>query len=101
MLTVADLHDTLTHEDHLGWGYACVASIDSDAVRARIDRHIVRAANDLGLTADELFMWSNSKYGRWLSDEVGESLRDATLAKVQRYLSAETIATLKRYEGIA
>lgn len=98
-LTVADLHATLEHEDHLGWGYACCHDL-SESRLARLDKAIVAVANDLGLTTDELLIWSNSKHGRWLHDRVYGNDAPPTRATVRKELNAEIIAYLKNELGV-
>lgn len=98
MLTVTDLHDTLAHEEHLGWGYACL-DVLSPSRRERIDRAIVAVANDLGLTTDELLMWSNSKHGRWLADRVHGNDASPNRATVRKELNADVIAALHAEVG--
>lgn len=99
-LTVADLHATLEHEDHLGWGYACCTDL-SDSVRTRLDKAIVAVANAEGLTADDLLTWSNSKHGRWLYDLVYGNDYSPTQATVRHHLTREIVNDLKLMEGKA
>lgn len=94
MLTITDLHETLAHEDHLGWGYACL-DVLSDSKRKRIDRAIVAVANELSLTTDQLFMWSNSKHGRWLADRVYGNDAPINRATVRTELNERVIADLE------
>lgn len=68
-LTVEDLHATLEDERHLGWGYATTEELN-DRERRNLDVVVIEIANEQGWTKDQLFEWSNSKYGRWLSDLV-------------------------------
>jgi hypothetical protein len=86
-LTVADLHATLADERHLGWGYACTSDITSTYKRAALDRAIVGVANEEGLTAEELFQWSNSKWGRWLTDDIIGRDGQPSRATVRRYIT--------------
>lgn len=68
-LTIEDLHATLENPDHLGWGYACCEDL-SERLRHNVDVVIVRLANEQGWRQSDLFHWSNSKHGRWLSDHL-------------------------------
>lgn len=98
MLTVADLHATLEHEDHLGWGYACCHDL-SESRLARLDRAIVAVANEAQLTKAELLTWSNSKHGRWLHDRVYGNDAPPTRATVRKELSREIVDYLVAEEG--
>lgn len=95
-LTVEDLHRTLEDERHLGYGYATVGLIiESESRRNRLDRAIVAVANELELSYEQLFDWSNSKYGRWLADGVygrDESPSRATVRS--HYLNADVLEVL-------
>ena len=91
-LTLNDLDDTLSDERHLGFGYA-TASFLTTSLRERLDRNVVFVANESALTKEELFLWSNSKYGRWLVDT-----GSITRATVRDYLSRKIIDEL-RLEG--
>jgi len=93
MLTVADLHATLADERHLGWGYACTSDLPQGK-RDALDRAIVGVANEEGLTAEELFDWSNSKWGRWLTDDLMGRNGRPTRANVRRYLTRAIITDL-------
>jgi hypothetical protein len=99
-LTVADLYETLNDERHLGWGYATL-DVLGDSKRDRVDRAIVAVANDLGLTYEELFNWSNSKHGRWLADRVYGNDAPATQATVRKELTREIITQLMVETGHA
>jgi hypothetical protein len=98
MLTVEDLHETLEHEDHLGFGYACCIDLPHTK-RDRLDRAIVAVANEEGFSKSELLTWSNSKHGRWLADLVMGNGYAPTRATVRRQLSREIVDTLVREEG--
>lgn len=96
-LTVEDLHATLEDEDHLGFGYACCHDDLPAGKLRRLDAAIVAVANEEHLSHEDLFKWSNSKYGRWLADAVHG--RDATPTRetVRQLLSAAICADLTRY----
>jgi hypothetical protein len=97
MLTETHLHEALEDERHHGWGYAGRSYL-SAARRDLLDRLVLDAANDLGLTREELFQWTDSKYGRHLTDEA--SGRSANLRPlVARYLNADAILSLRK-EGV-
>jgi hypothetical protein len=89
-LTTADLEATLDDGRHLGFGYACSRDLAA-RTRARLDRAVVAVANELGLDAEQLFQWANSKGGRWLTDAVAGRDEAATRATVRKYLSADFV----------
>ncbi len=95
-LTVTDLRETLDDERHHGWGYACCGDLP-ETKRDRLDRAIVGVANEEKLTLDELFVWSNSKYGRYLADEVNGGA--PTRATVRDYLSRDIVNMLVNERG--
>jgi hypothetical protein len=70
-LTADDVKAVLDHPDHLGWGYATsrFGSATPEQVAA-MDEALVDRANALGLTVEELFVWTNAKPGRWYVDRV-------------------------------
>ena len=69
-LTTEDFDKMTTNEMWLGFGYlgerrnAREAGHDTTAA----DESAIAEANRLGLTAEELFEWANSKNGRWYGD---------------------------------
>lgn len=89
-LTTADLEAALNDERHLGFGYATRDYLPT-SLRERLDRNVVWVANDLGLDAETLFHWANSKNARWLCDHAsdGKVSRD----RVRDYLNPETVAS--------
>jgi hypothetical protein len=95
MLTVQDLHETLEDPRHGGWGYACVARTFTANKCAAIDKAIVAVANKEGLTKEELFVWSDSKFGRWLRDEAEET-RDITQKFVRKHLNRSIVDRLAK-----
>jgi hypothetical protein len=96
MLTEGDLYRTLEDDRHLGWGYACL-DVLSISRRARTDAAIVKVANQLELDYEDLFLWSNSKHGRWLADMI-HGCDSAVVRSVKQQLSAEVIKDLKSEE---
>lgn len=83
MLTTDDLNLMAEHPDFAGFGYIgarrnmltgpwdpeCHTPEESRALVAKADAQILGRANDLGLTAEELFtQWANQKIGRWYGD---------------------------------
>lgn len=96
-LTVADLERTLTDDRHLGWGYAGIRNLDTATV-TRTHEAVIAVANELGLDYERLFIWSNSKQGRWLADHGTQA---SSLATVREYLNAAAIATLLAEEAVA
>lgn len=89
-LTTADVERTLLDDRHLGFGYASSLHLPH-ALRARLDASVVAVANELGLDYEQLFAWSNSKYGRWLT---GHGPASVSLGVVRKYLNAEAIRVL-------
>lgn len=92
-LTTADLDAAIAREDHHGWGYAQRRYLDSAAQRS-LDQAVVVVANELGLTADELFAWTDSKPGRWLCDAVYGRSEVATVDTVRGCLNRQVIDDL-------
>lgn len=93
MLDLHDLHRTLWDDRHLGWGYQC-CDVLSPAKRRRLDAAIVAVANECGLDYERLFVWSNSKWGRWLADGTHGCDEPCSRATVRRYLNDEIINEL-------
>jgi hypothetical protein len=89
ILTVADLDRAIRDERHLGFGYATSRDISAGRRKA-LDLAVVEVANDLGVDYETLFVWSNSKNGRWLVDEASGIAPSRTL--VLRYLNARWVA---------
>lgn len=50
------------------WGYGAARTYITARARRRADAAILRAANELGWTAREFRLWSQSKLGRWYGD---------------------------------
>jgi hypothetical protein len=92
-LTAADVAATLDNPEHLGFGYARTRADGlPEATVTALDAAVAAVANELGLTAGQLFHWSNSKHGRWLTDAVWGRGEPATPATVREYLTARTVA---------
>ena len=91
MLTVADLHATLNDGRHLGFGYAEVDIYVEGKTREQLDATIVEVANELGMSREDLFHWSNSKYGRWMGDAVYGRNAPPNRETVESLLSPEAI----------
>lgn len=99
-LTVEDLLNTVADDRHLGWGFACVTGYGlNDEEFGRTMRNVVAVANELGLDYEDLFMWSNSKNGRWLSDQMDRRAPSKRL--VRMFLNPDAILRLKKEEGLA
>lgn len=88
-LTQDDLDAALADERHLGFGYAGRQHLDADT-RAQLDKGVLEVANMLVLTREDLFHWTNSKYGRWLCDHASDG--NTSLGRVSDYLNPDTIA---------
>jgi hypothetical protein len=70
-LTVDNITQALEDERHLGFGYYESRSVEMPKRKLeRLDRAVIRQANALGLDQERFFHWTNSKYGRWLVDDV-------------------------------
>lgn len=93
-LTTDDLERTLADDRHLGFGYACTLDIASSSKRVSLDRAIVAVANELGLDYEQLFDWSNSKYGRWLADAVVGRGAKPNRETVRYFLNEDALAVL-------
>lgn len=92
-LTVRDLNRTLADPRHLGFGYASTTTYGlTGARRDRLDRAVVAVANELGLDYEALFAWSNSKFGRWLADDVYGCGAPPTRTTVRKLLNRRAIA---------
>lgn len=90
-ITTESIEQALADERHLGWGYACTRDIESESKRDRLDRATVAVANELGLDAETFFHWTNSKYGRWLTDAVLGRGEPPTKATVRQLLNPSAI----------
>ena len=77
--TIADLNAMENNPEWLGFGYLGTRRDAADntdpevpatdpIVIAEADMKALDDANAHGLTADQLFDWANSKYGRWYGD---------------------------------
>lgn len=94
-LTLADLERALEDDRHNGWGYATSRSgWLSPTAMARLDCRVIDTANQLGLDYEELFQWTDSKYGRHLVDTIG-GVRDVTFAAVRPYLNENAMQVLR------
>lgn len=92
MLTREDVKRTLEDERHLGHGLAVCQEL-SERQYCTVLNQVAKQANRLGLDYEGLFAWSNSKYGRWLYDEIAG--RDVPPTKaVPNLLNAEALASL-------
>lgn len=93
-LTLTHLEEALGHEKHLGFGYATRDSLASPrtlGTLAKLDCAVVDVANELKLNFEELFHWTNSKYGRWLVDDVYGNDSPPTKATVRRNLNKKAV----------
>lgn len=90
-LTRKHLDAALSDPRHLGFGFAGIQH-RSSSVQTVTKVAVVRQANRLGLDFEDLFLWANSKYGRWLADSV-ETL--GVRAKVEEFLNQKVIDRLR------
>lgn len=92
-LTRHDVADCLNDDRHLGFGLA-EASVMTSRNRERLFAAVARRANDLSLTKEELFHWTNSKHGRWLVDSV-YGCGEPVAAAVASHMTAERVAEVQ------
>ena len=90
MLRLRHLETALEHEDHLGWGYATKDSLPT-VRQAKLDCAVIDVANELFLTPEDLFHWTNSKWGRWLVDGVYGRDESPTKKTVRNYLNEKAV----------
>lgn len=90
ILTKDDVEACLADDRHLGVGYATSRDL-SPSKADRLDRCVVAVANELGLDRESLFHWTNSKYGRWLTDAVLGNDAPINAETVRRLLNAEAV----------
>lgn len=98
-LRLDDLDAALDDDRHLGWGYSVKRHL-STRTAAKLDCAVIDVANELGLDYEELFLWANSKEGRWLVDKIDDGANVLKI-NVRENLNAETIQTLKEEEAHA
>jgi len=67
VLNIDHLAAALEDDRHLGFGYATSRHLPH-GYRTRLNNAVIAVANEIGLTEEELFDWSNSKTGRHLVD---------------------------------
>ena len=89
-LTTSDLEAALGDERHLGFGYAISRDL-GESRRKRLDRAVVRVANDLDLDAETLFHWANSKWGRLVDGVYGRN-ESPSSETVRNYLNEKAVA---------
>lgn len=65
--------------DFRGYGY-----LGSSFRTEATDRYLVKAANALGISEEDLFEWCNSKFGRWEAE--GEGRGGLTLKRLMAVL---------------
>ena len=68
MLTTADLDRMYRNDEWEGFGYLGERRHQTQEARDAADTKVLAEANRLGLTADQLFEWANSRPGRWYGD---------------------------------
>jgi hypothetical protein len=97
MLTTADLEAMYRNDEWEGFGYLggrrnALSNEDPESPAqpervAEADAKALAEANRLGMTAEDLFEWANSKAGRWYGDCMfGGAGRHA-----ERYLPGQTL----------
>lgn len=91
-LTAADVAATLDDPRHLGYGYNETRKHGMPTAKmAALDRAVAAVANELGLTAEALFHWSNSKHGRWLDDAIDGREEGPSLDTVRKHLNRRAV----------
>jgi hypothetical protein len=93
MLTVNELDAALARSDHHGFGYAESRYLDAKRRRA-LDAAVIEVANELMMTADDLFAWTDSKHGRWLIDGVYGRNAPANAETVRGCLNRQVLREL-------
>jgi hypothetical protein len=69
MLTTADFEKMFANPEWEGFGYLGERTReDREDLVAAADAQVLADANEMGLTAEQLFVWANSKAGRWFGD---------------------------------
>jgi hypothetical protein len=94
LLTLADLDRALEDERHMGYGYA-IASDLTPHKRERLNRAVIAVANQLGMNYQQLFEWTNSKYGRHLAGYVEHNELPASQESVRQYLHLNALRVLE------
>lgn len=72
-LTVKDIEAGYENDEWAGWGYLGERDAMLDrrgkSLIPKMDRLVLKIANAAGWTKDNLFHWTNSKYGRHFVDQ--------------------------------
>jgi len=90
-LTAADVAATLDDPRHEGWGYGCSVRYQvPEQVVADLDAAVAAVANELRLTPEQLFQWSDSKHGRWLWDDVHGCDAPPTVETVRKHMNEDS-----------
>jgi len=86
-LTAADFDRMMSDDRWLGYGYLGERRnrLEEGDSTVAADALAVAAANELGLTYDEVFHWANSKDGRWF----GDCMFGANGSHAEKYLPAQ------------
>jgi hypothetical protein len=97
MLTTADLEAMYRNDEWEGFGYLggrrnALSNEDPESPAqpervAEADAKALAEANRLGMTAEQLFEWANSKMGRWY----GDSMFGANGQHAERYLPGQAL----------
>lgn len=90
-LTAADVEAALADDRHLGYGFHERALLPA-ASQVRLTRVVAEIATEAGWAYEDLFHWTNSKFGRHLiSDVMGPRLNGEALRHVVRnYINEAT-----------
>lgn len=86
MIYSRDIEAMLTDERHLGFGLATIRLLP-EHLRTSTIQAVVRQANSWGLDYEQTFHWTNSKYARWLVDDVGSGKLPSRVVKHQMTLA--------------
>jgi hypothetical protein len=84
MLTYTDIEDMRQHKDYAGFGY-----IGHESRCHASDVWLAKAANKAKLTAEQTFMWANSKFGRRFMDQY-------TVGDFRRWTSCNLLSEVMR-----
>lgn len=93
-ITRHDVADCLTDDRHLGFGLA-ESHLLTSRKRDQLFTAIAAVAVELGITKEELFHWTNSKWGRWLIDGVYGCDEPINRATVRRCMDAQKVAEVQ------
>lgn len=74
MIHFTDIENLANRDDYLGYGYLGHSSRNHYS-----DTYLAEAANDQGIDLEDVFLWANSKCGRWFLDTHGQAIEGEEL----------------------